>query len=187
MIDQGTRLHEESSGNVDVLTAAQRERAQQFRRRALRQRRMSTLAGRLALPAMLLALVLAVSIPLPARAAQVGSGWSTRFTAAGSVAAATTTMTRHELATTQIAFTGRLLPSARRTVVTIVLQSKSAGATTTLGTVMMRAERAFNTPAISLAALISEMGVAPRPATTYVIAATAGSTTLTSATVTIAS
>jgi len=131
---------------------------------------------------MLLALIVTVSVPIPTRAAQLGSGWSVRVvgrSAAGRVAPIATIAPR-DLATARIAFGGTLAAAARRTTVTLVLQKTSGGEAATVGTLMLRADRVFGTQPASLPAIFSEMGVTPRPATTYRIAVDSGGATLAS-------
>lgn len=173
-------------GAIDELSPEVRARMRQFRLRLSWRRRAATAVRSLALPAaMLLVLIVTVSVPLPTRAAQLGAGWSVRVVGDRSAADRGATIAPHNLATTRIAFGGTLVAAARRTTVTLVLQRTSGGEATTVGTLMLRADRVFGTQPTSLPAIFSELGVTPRPATTYRIAVDSGGTTLVSTAVTL--
>lgn len=187
-----TRILAGNPSETDELTPERSGRMQQLRRRLAWQRWVAALVRPVALPAvMLLALAATVSVPLPAKAAQLGSGWSTRVYAGTSIVStgastvgAGKAIAWRDLASMRIAFSGQLAPAARRTTVTLVLQGTSNGAAT--GTMLLKAERVFNTQPTALSALFSQMGVTPRPGASYTIAVDAGGATLTATTVTFA-
>ena len=185
----GTRTSANSPGDVDELTPERIGRLRRWRRRLAWQRRVMMVAARTALPgALLLALAAVMSVPLPAKAATLGTGWSTHLSATGSAmstAGDTATITWRARATARISFSGRLLPGARRAIVTMALQQVGRGGVTTVGTLTSRADRAFNTPPTTLSALFAEMGVTPHPGVRYALTIAAGGATLTRATVTL--
>ncbi len=183
-----TRTLVGTSGDVDELTPERIGRMQRLKRRLAWQRWAAAVIRPLAVPAvMLVALGVTASAPIPAKAAQLGSGWSTRVytgTAGATAAGTGATIAWRDLASARIAFSGRLIPSARRARVTIVLQQTGSGAST--GTMLLNADRVFNTQPTSLSALFSQMGVVARPGASYKIAVAAGTSTLTGATLTLA-
>lgn len=185
MKDYGTRLAMNTRDASDELTPERVKRLRQWRRRLIWRRRSLVIAARTALPgALLLALAIAVSVPLPVKAATLGAAWSTHISAAGSTIDATgdtATIAWRDRATARVAFSGRLLPAARRAIVTVTLRQAGRSGDTTIGSVMLRAERVFNTPATALPALFAEMGVTPHPATRYTLTIASGTTTLTHA------
>ncbi|HVA91195.1 MAG TPA: hypothetical protein VNL71_15275 [Chloroflexota bacterium] len=139
-----------------------------------------------ALPgASLLLLIGVVSVPLPANAASLGSGWGARISTGASNGTTGSTVAWGQYASTHIGFNGTLAPSIGRTTVRIVVQKLGANPTT-VGTMTTLATRVFNTQPASLPSLFATMGVTAQPNTTYRIAVDAGSSTLTSTTVTLA-
>lgn len=184
--EYGTHTSAHPPGDSDELTPERVDRLRRWRRRLLWRRRGMAVAARTALPgALLVALAVVVSMPLPVKAATLGMDWSTHISAAGSTidatgaTGATATISWRDRATARVAFSGRLLPAARRAIVTMTLRQAGRSGDVTVGSVMLRAERVFNTPATPLSALFAEMGVAPHPATRYTLTIASGATTLT--------
>lgn len=164
---------------ADELTPERMGRMRRWRQR-LTWRNRATVA---ALPAaLLLALGVAISVPLPAHAANLGSGLATHIAVDRSSSGAGNAITRQEFATARVAFSGTLIASARRTPVTLVLQSVSGDVATTVGTMYTTAGRVFNAQSTALPALFAALDVTPRAATTYRVAVQDAGSTVTSAT-----
>ncbi len=142
-------------------------------------------AASFVLPAALaLALGAVTVIPLPARAASLGTDLAARVSASGAASGADTTVALRQAGTATVRFSGALQPSASRSVVTLTLGQASGSGTTTLGSMMLRAGRIFNAQPTALSALFAQFHVTPQTATRYTIAVSSGSATLASAAVT---
>ncbi len=175
-----------AGGQVVELSPLVRKRLRRLRRRLAWQRAGAALAGVAALPMTLLALLTAVTlIPLPARTAALGAAWAARISVARTMRGSSATIGWHELAATEVGFSGLLLPAQRRHRVRLVLSRTAASGTTVLGSVIMKAARVFDAQPTSLPALFAQLHLTPRPATRYTIAVSSGSATLASATITV--
>src|SRR5579863_9676094 len=124
MYDNAVRLLNARVVDDPELTPLRLGRLQQLRRRLAWRRRLAAIARPVALPAvLLLGLAGAASVPLPASAAQVGSGWSERIYTTTPTTTTGTTIAAQKLSSARVTFSGRLNPAARRTPVTIALQT----------------------------------------------------------------
>jgi hypothetical protein len=171
----------DSLSYADELTPQRVEKIQQLRRRLGWRRGLSRLVSMGALPAMLsVALIIVELVPLPSKAASLGSGLTVKVCSSAACPVASP-MTLQMFAGSRITFNGRLTATARRTSVTVVLQKTGHAGAGTIGTIWTRASHVFNAQAIPLPTLFAQMGVTPQQATTYRIAVETGGATLTSA------
>lgn len=140
----------------------------------------------LALPAILLALLAAVISLSPSQAAaSVGSGFGTKIIAGSSGTSGTETLSYLQFSQAAVQFSAALSPAIGRTTVAVVVQEAHTGSITTVGTLRSLATRVFSSQPTPLPQVFSLLHPAARPGTTYAIAVTSGSATLTSTTFTL--
>lgn len=187
MNDYTLRLGDSALSGVDELTPERINRLHRFRRRLAWRRVLATRIRPLALPAALLLVLGGVaSVPLPVKAAHLGSGFSERIVGGASVVSGGNAVAGTRFAGARVEFTGALSPSARRTALTITIQKISGADAATVGSMMTTAQRVFNTRPVALPTLLTTLGITAQPGGTYRIAVSAGNATLTSTTVTLA-
>ena len=171
------KTNNKRSGAHEATAARQSYGLQGVRRMAITPARMK---GYIALLAGLgVALLLVTRIPLPVRAAELGSNWGAHPSPAGTI------VPLRQLASTGVVFSGVLAPTAGHATAIILIQATNGSTTTTLGSVMTRADRVFNAHPAPLSALFSMAGVTPQPGTRYRVAVSASGTTLTSTQITV--
>ena len=171
------KTNNKRSGPHETAAGCQSYGLQCVRRMAITPARMN---GQIALLAGLaIALLLVTRIPLPVRAAQLGSNWGAHLSPTGTI------VPQRHLASTGVVFSSVLAPEAGHATVTILVQATNGSTTTTLGSVMTRADRLFNAHPAPLSALFSMAGVTPQPGTRYRIAVSASGAQLASTQITV--
>ena len=88
----------------------------------------------------------------------------------------------HTFVSALVSFRGRLIPAARKTLVTIAVERLSRSGAVAEGSTTAKAERVFNTQPAPLQDLFGAMAIVPRPGARYRISVNAMGVSLASAT-----